>query len=312
MRQKLRGASRTPRRHWAIALAAAMLMLPEAHAVFDSVSEAHQPTEESWLAPEGGRESRRRRAQLRRHSDPYRPAAQAPRMYNETRAAHSVVRTPPCQYTTGPVLTREQIATPWEPDVLPLRGSTRNVPAEPAGAAGVALAAVPPRVQYRAKAEADLYASKAKAIVIRHTSRHQIIAVVETVSPGNKSSRQRFTAFVDKAEQLLRSGIHLLVIDLFPPGPRDPQGIHKAIWDEFMDNDFSLPPDRPLTLAAYIGGIGTEAFVEPIAVGSVLPAMPLFLTPEVYVQVPLVGTYESAWEAMPAFWRDVLENGEHT
>ncbi|MGH7136145.1 MAG: DUF4058 family protein [Pirellulales bacterium] len=204
----------------------------------------------------------------------------------------------------------EQIATPWEPDVLTLRGPTRNSPTEASAAAGVALADVPPHVQYRAKAEVDLYAAKAKAIVIRHTSRHQIIAVAEIVSPGNKSSQQRFAAFVDKAEQLLRAGVHLLVSDLFPPGRRDPQGIHKAIWDEFMDNDFSLPPDRRLTLAAYIGGIGTEAFVEPIAVGCVLPPMPLFLSPDVYVQVPLEDTYQSAWEAMPAFWRDVMENGE--
>jgi hypothetical protein len=205
----------------------------------------------------------------------------------------------------------EQIETPREPDVLTLRGPTGNLSAEPTGATGVALAEVPPRVRYRAKAEVDLYAAKAKAIVIRHMSRHQIIAVAEIVSPGNKSSQQRFAAFVDKAEQLSRAGVHLLVVDLFPPGSRDPQGIHKAIWDEFMDNEFSLPPGLPLSLAAYIGGIGTEAFVEPIAVGSVLPPMPLFLTPETYVQVPLEETYQSAWEAMPALWRDVLEREEN-
>jgi hypothetical protein len=34
--------------------------------------------------------------------------------------------------------------------------------------------------------------------------------------------------------------------------------------------------------------------------------MPLFLTPDFYVPVPLEQTYQSAWEAMPAFWRDVL------
>ena len=35
--------------------------------------------------------------------------------------------------------------------------------------------------------------------------------------------------------------------------------------------------------------------------------MPLFLTPNVYIPVPLEKTYESAWEAVPAIWRDVLE-----
>jgi hypothetical protein len=34
--------------------------------------------------------------------------------------------------------------------------------------------------------------------------------------------------------------------------------------------------------------------------------MPLFLTPDVYVPVPLDSTYTAAWEGMPAYWREVL------
>ncbi len=154
--------------------------------------------------------------------------------------------------------------------------------------------------------EIDLYAAKAKAIVIRHTSDHQIIAVLEIVSPGNKSSRQRLRAFVEKAENLLRAGVHLLIVDLFPPGSRDPQGIHKAVWDQFLDNDFELPFDKPLTLAAYTGGPWAEAFIEPTAVDAPLVDMPLFLAPDVYIPVPLEATYLSAWDAVPDFWRNVL------
>jgi hypothetical protein len=97
-----------------------------------------------------------------------------------------------------------------------------------------------------------------------------------------------------------------VIVDLFPPGPRDPQGIHKVIWDEIIDNDFALPPGKPLTLASYIGGPIPEAFVEPTVVGATLPEMPLFLTPEVYVPLPLEATYQSAWEAVPSYWRDVI------
>ena len=93
-----------------------------------------------------------------------------------------------------------------------------------------------------------------------------------------------------KALELLRAGVHLLIVDLFAPGPRDPQGIHKAIWDELIDNDFALPADKPLTLAAYIGGPCPEAFVEPVVVGAALKEMLLFLTPDVYVPVPLEAT----------------------
>ncbi|HXG11422.1 MAG TPA: DUF4058 family protein [Gemmataceae bacterium] len=202
----------------------------------------------------------------------------------------------------------EQIAGGLGPDVLTLQGPANGPSTVGAPTGGIALATAPPKVHYHARTEIDRYAAKAKAVVIRHTSNHRVVAVVEVVSPGDKNSRHGLRAFVDKAVELLRAGIHLLIVDLFPPGPRDPQGIHKVIWDEYSDSDFTLPPDRALTLAAYIGGWCPEAFVEPTAVGATLAEMPLFLTPEMYVLVPLETTYQSAWEAVPAYWRNVLTN----
>ena len=102
------------------------------------------------------------------------------------------------------------------------------------------------------------------------------------------------------------AGIHLLLVDLFPPPLLAPRGIHCALWREDCGTDYALPADKPLTCVAYVGGAGSEAFIDPVAVGDALPDMPLFLTPEVYVSVPLEKTYQSAWGAMPAFWRDVL------
>jgi Protein of unknown function (DUF4058) len=200
----------------------------------------------------------------------------------------------------------EQIGGGLGPDVLTLQLPTNGArPPEPSGG-GIALAAVPPKVWFRARTEVDQYAEKANAIAIRHASDHRVVAMVEIVSPGNKSNRHGLRAFVEKAVELLRAGVHLLIVDLFPPGPRDPQGIHKAIWDEYNESNFALPPGKPLTLAAYIGGPSPEAFVEPTAVGAILPPMPLFLLPDEYVPVPLEATYQAAWEAVPTFWRNVL------
>ncbi len=201
----------------------------------------------------------------------------------------------------------EQIAGGLGPDALTLQRPTNGTPSSTEPRGGIALATRPPRVQYRARAEPDLYAAKAKAVTIRHTSNHRVVAIVEIVSPGNKNSRNGLRAFVDKAVELLRGGIHLLILDLFPPSPRDQQGIHRAIWDEFIDNEFALPPDKPLTLAAYVADKWPEAFVEPTAVGAALPEMPLFLDLDVYIPVPLEITYQAAWEAVPSFWRDVLQ-----
>jgi hypothetical protein len=200
----------------------------------------------------------------------------------------------------------EQIAGGMGPDVLTLRKPVMVSPpgANPSG--GLALIDVPPKVRFHFRPESDLYATKAKAVVVRHRSNHQVIAMVEIVSPGNKNNRNGLKAFVRKAQEALLSGIHLLIADLVPPSRRDPHGIHKAIWGKHPEDEFRLPEDKPLTVVSYIGGESPEGFIEPVAVGDILPDMPLFLTPEVYIPVPLEATYQSAWEALPSLWRDVL------
>jgi hypothetical protein len=200
----------------------------------------------------------------------------------------------------------EQITGNMGPDVLTLNLPAHGTLSTKGSSGGVALADAPPKVRFRARPEANLYARKAKAVVIRHRSGHKIIAMVEIVSPGNKSSQTELRAFVQKADQALLAGIHLLIVDLFPPTTRDPHGIHRAIWGEGREGDFALPADKPLTCVSYIGFPCTEVFLEPVAVGDTLPDMPVFLSPEVYVPLPLEATYQSAWEAVPAVWQEVL------
>lgn len=155
-------------------------------------------------------------------------------------------------------------------------------------------------------AESATYARKADRITVRH--RHgKIVAVIEIVSSGNKASTREFRNFVEKSAELLRQGVHLLAIDLFPPTKRDPQGIHKAIWDEIVDAEFQLPPDKPLTVVAYDAGPPYTAYVEPIAVGDALPSLPLFLQPEHYVPAPLELTYEQSWRVFPAAMKRLVD-----
>jgi hypothetical protein len=97
-----------------------------------------------------------------------------------------------------------------------------------------------------------------------------------------------------------------LLIDLVPPGPRDPQGIHGALWADLGDDSYVAPSDQPLTLAAYAAGPTLKAYVEPLAVGDPLTPMPLFLTPSAYVTVPLEETYQAAYRGVPRRWREVL------
>ncbi len=50
--------------------------------------------------------------------------------------------------------------------------------------------------------------------------------------PREQGQPERTADVIEKAADILNQGVHLLVVDLFPPTPRDPHGIHKAIWYE--------------------------------------------------------------------------------
>ncbi len=155
--------------------------------------------------------------------------------------------------------------------------------------------------------DAEFYRRKKCSIAVRHISGDRLVAMIETLSPGNKGSRNAFQAFVNKACEFLEHRIHLLLVDPFPPGPRDPNGIHAAIWAEVKDDPFILPGDKPLTLVAYECDLITRAFIEPVAVGDVLPDMALFLEPNGCVSIPLEATYQTAFDVMPRRWRDELQ-----
>ena len=203
----------------------------------------------------------------------------------------------------------EQIAGNMGPDVLALEAAEPDGDLRPEGASQgtTAVALAPPRVRFTATAEADRYALKQRTLVVRHSSGDRIVALIEIVSRGNKGSRHAFRSFVEKATEALARGYHLLMVDLQPPTPRDPQGIHGAVWAEIEDDSFRAPADKPLTLAAYSAGPPVTAYIEPIAVGDPLPEMPLFLDPWSYINVPLESTYRAAWRGVPRRWRDVLE-----
>ena len=181
---------------------------------------------------------------------------------------------PPDYYALG-----EQIAGSLGPDVLTLQTPTAQ----------------------------DQYALKRRTVVIRHVSKHRIVALIEILSPDNKDSRHAVRSFLDKAMSALAHGIHLLLLDLHPPGPRDPQGMHALLWERLSDAAPVPPADKPLTLAAYVAGAVATAYVEPLAVGDTLPDMPLFLDPEQYVNVPLEATYRAAYEGVPRYYRQILE-----
>ncbi len=198
------------------------------------------------------------------------------------------------------MLTLHASVAPRGPLTLPLP------PAPDTG--GLAVAEAPPRTRRKQSVE-PAFLRRRRSLAIRHVSGHRLVALLEIVSPANKDRARHVEEFTNKVLSALDMGVHVLLVDLFPPGPRDPDGLHGILLRQLEDSDepYQLPDGEPLTLASYAAGPGVEIYLEHVAVGAVLPEMPLFLRPDRYVNVPLEPTYQAAYRGLPAFWREVLE-----
>lgn len=204
----------------------------------------------------------------------------------------------------------EQVTGVIGPDIVALQ---RHPPLPPEGNGGgtgrdlIAVSEAPPQVRFRTPV-VGVTPRRQRRLTIRHHSGQSVVALIEIVSPSNKATRDDLQTFVQKIHGAMLQGIHVMVLDLFPPTPRDPQGIHGAIVREFGDTSFTLLPEQPLTMVSYDAGPERTAYIEPVAVGDRLPALPLFLLPGQYVNVPLEQTYQTAWEGMGDFIQETLES----
>lgn len=214
----------------------------------------------------------------------------------------------------------EQVIGPYGPDVLAMQSSApkespstngvngMNSSAHQSKTGGIALATSPPRTQIQMKARMPDYTDKQRLIAIRHTRGDRVVSLIELVSPGNKSSRDKWNAFIGKAVGCIYEGYHLLLVDLFPPSPRDPDGLHVSLWSRLGFVSEAIPPPDPLTLVSYALTPEITAYLEPTAVGKPLIEMPLFLSEDHYVNVPLESTYASAFRHMPKQFKTILQN----
>ena len=199
----------------------------------------------------------------------------------------------------------EQHAGKAVADVLTLDASRPNGE-PPSPRAGIAVAEAAPNVR-RELTAIETYRQLRRTLAIRHISGHRLIALLEIVSPANKGCPESVRTLVTKAIEALDMGIHVLLLDLLPPGRHDSHGMHRTVWSHFDPGPCDLPADEPLTIASYSAGPPAKAYLEHFHVGAALPDMPLFLQSDRYVSVALENTYQAAYRGVPAFWREVLE-----
>lgn len=177
-------------------------------------------------------------------------------------------------------------------------GSTQAVSGAPAGVVLQELA--PPEV----------YAAMARRIVVKDGAHDDdVVAVIELVSRGNKTSRPDRDRFVEKTLSILHEGVSLVIIDLQAATATVPSGFHDLVSRAYGEEPPSRSADRPLEAIAYevLESRTVRSHVVPLACGDALPEMPVFLRPRRFVRLPLERTYSEAFQGLPAQFRRVLE-----
>jgi len=149
---------------------------------------------------------------------------------------------------------------------------------------------------------------KQRTVTVRHTSDDRTVALVEMLSPGTKDWVESLRQFVGKSVGAIRLGIHVVIVDLFPPGQHDPAGVSSLVWKEVHPTPTQQTrEEKPVVLASFAVGDTTDLYIKSLSVGDSMEDMPLFLTGDEYVMLPLRSTYESAYDAMPTIVQNIIE-----
>ncbi|MFO0806852.1 MAG: hypothetical protein U0791_27415 [Gemmataceae bacterium] len=141
-------------------------------------------------------------------------------------------------------------------------------------------------------------------LAVKKASDGQIVSIIEIVSPSDKAKLRDFSLLVEDLIRLLRLGIHLVVVDPFPS-----RGVHSRLWREFTGTESGSTPEKAASFMSYqVGGREPHAYVDEAAFGSDLPEMPLFLSEDKCVSLPLEESYRTAWDGYPLPIRKLLES----
>lgn len=163
-----------------------------------------------------------------------------------------------------------------------------------------------PRQQPTVETGGAPYYRRNRLITIRQDVAHQLVAIIEIMSPEKKASRDQLRATVTRATGFLNRGVHLMLLDAIAPGRLDPKGLHWAIWEELTGDEVTTP-SKPLTVVSYQATDNIRAYVQEVSPGDRLDDLPLFLT-DGCIELPLEAIYRSAFEVMGFPIQDALES----
>lgn len=120
-----------------------------------------------------------------------------------------------------------------------------------------------------------------------------LVGAIELVSPANKDRPEHREAFIAKCAALLHQGIGLMIVDIVTSRKAS---LHLELLDRLRVID-GVEMSSSLYAASYHpverhGSTGLDIWQEPLAIGSALVTMPLFLRGGPGLPVDLAKSYE--------------------
>jgi hypothetical protein len=203
----------------------------------------------------------------------------------------------PPRFRAGPII---HLGSPFEVDVstydLDSRESESVVIVEGSTAL---LTAVSPTLTV----EADLSEQDVYEVQIYDTERgRRLVAAIEIVSPSNKDRPESRETFIGKVASLLQKDICVSIIDLVTIRQAN---LYTELLGMLGRSDPKLSPTPPQIYAVTLRARKPpkrrpllDAWFYPMIIGEPLPTLPIWLSPELHVMLPLETGYEQTCEVL--------------
>lgn len=124
----------------------------------------------------------------------------------------------------------------------------------------------------------------------------QLVAAIEIVSPSNKDRERARELFVGKVAALLQQGVCVSLVDLVTARRAN---LYADLLTALDRVDPQLAPTPPHLYAVTLrtrkspkGHPRLDAWFDPMTVGQPLPTLPIWLSPDLRVELPLESSYQ--------------------
>ena len=197
----------------------------------------------------------------------------------------------PAGFRSGPKI---HLGMPFEVDVRTYDLDSRDPDAvEDSGGGTATMTAISPTLTV----EADLYEQDEYEVRVYDTERgRQLVAAIELISPSNEDRPGSREAFVGKVVSLLQQGVCVSLVDLVSVRQAN---LYADVLAVFGRSDPALGPTPPPLYAVTLRSRKPkkrrpllDAWFYPMAVGQPLPTLPIWLSPDLRVMLPLETSYQ--------------------